>query len=189
MNFLGPAAVPPRAVALDKPGYFVGRRALEREAREGPAWKLVGLEVDWDVANAHYTYLNEAVGASSSGDVVQAAPGLYEERVVLDKSISLLGATAAVNKNGYAVPPSYGWDTTVESVIRYPDPTGQPVDQVAVDIRTDNVTFKGFVVEILNARVNSDHLLRLDASIPGGTGTYLSNIVVEKAFLQTKRHD
>ena len=34
-------------VALDKPGYFVGRRALEREHREGSAWKLVGLEVDW----------------------------------------------------------------------------------------------------------------------------------------------
>jgi aminomethyltransferase len=35
-------------VALDKPGYFVGRRALERESREGSAWKLVGLEVDWE---------------------------------------------------------------------------------------------------------------------------------------------
>jgi len=35
-------------VALDKPGYFVGRRALEREHKEGPAWKLVGFEVDWE---------------------------------------------------------------------------------------------------------------------------------------------
>jgi aminomethyltransferase len=35
------------AVALDKPGYFVGRRALEREHKEGSAWKLVGLEIDW----------------------------------------------------------------------------------------------------------------------------------------------
>ena len=38
-------------VALDKPGYFVGRRALEKEAelarREGSAWKMVGLAVDW----------------------------------------------------------------------------------------------------------------------------------------------
>ena len=38
-------------VALDKPGYFVGRRALERDAelarRKGSAWKMVGLEVDW----------------------------------------------------------------------------------------------------------------------------------------------
>jgi len=35
------------AVALDKPGYFVGRQALEREHREGSVWKMVGLEVDW----------------------------------------------------------------------------------------------------------------------------------------------
>jgi aminomethyltransferase len=35
-------------VNLDKPGYFVGRRALEREQREGSAWKLVGLEIDWE---------------------------------------------------------------------------------------------------------------------------------------------
>jgi glycine cleavage system T protein (aminomethyltransferase) len=34
-------------VALDKPGYFVGRRALEKEKKEGSAWKMVGLEVDW----------------------------------------------------------------------------------------------------------------------------------------------
>jgi aminomethyltransferase len=36
------------AVALDKPGYFVGRRALEREKRDGSAWKLMGLEVVWN---------------------------------------------------------------------------------------------------------------------------------------------
>ena len=34
-------------VALDKQGYFVGRRALEKEKREGSAWKMVGLEIDW----------------------------------------------------------------------------------------------------------------------------------------------
>jgi aminomethyltransferase len=35
-------------VALDKKGYFVGRRALEREKRQGSAWKLVGLEIEWN---------------------------------------------------------------------------------------------------------------------------------------------
>ncbi len=35
-------------VSLDKPGYFVGRPALEREKREGSAWKMVGLEVEWN---------------------------------------------------------------------------------------------------------------------------------------------
>ena len=35
-------------VALDKQGYFVGRRALEREKHEGSAWKMMGLEVEWE---------------------------------------------------------------------------------------------------------------------------------------------
>ncbi len=35
------------AVSLDKQGYFVGRRALEREKQDGSAWRLMGLEVDW----------------------------------------------------------------------------------------------------------------------------------------------
>jgi aminomethyltransferase len=35
-------------VNLEKPGYFVGRRALEREKRSGPTWRFVGLEVDWN---------------------------------------------------------------------------------------------------------------------------------------------
>ena len=36
------------AVSLEKQGYFVGRRALEREKREGSAWKLMGLEIEWN---------------------------------------------------------------------------------------------------------------------------------------------
>jgi aminomethyltransferase len=35
-------------INLDKPGYFVGRRALEREARAGSEWKFVGIEVEWE---------------------------------------------------------------------------------------------------------------------------------------------
>ena len=35
------------AVSLEKRDYFIGRRALEREKRDGPAWRLMGLEVDW----------------------------------------------------------------------------------------------------------------------------------------------
>lgn len=34
-------------VKLDQQADFVGRRALERERDRGPAWAMVGLEVDW----------------------------------------------------------------------------------------------------------------------------------------------
>ena len=40
------------AVNLDKKGYFVGRRALEREKREGSSWKLMGFEIAWESLEA-----------------------------------------------------------------------------------------------------------------------------------------
>ncbi len=42
-------------VALDKKGYFVGRRALEREKREGSVWRLMGLEVEWNGMESLFT--------------------------------------------------------------------------------------------------------------------------------------
>jgi aminomethyltransferase len=36
------------AVSLDKKGYFVGRRALEREKRAGSSWRLMGIEIAWE---------------------------------------------------------------------------------------------------------------------------------------------
>jgi glycine cleavage system T protein (aminomethyltransferase) len=45
-----------RFVNLQKPGDFVGRRALEREvAAGGPARRLVGLEIDWDGIQALFS--------------------------------------------------------------------------------------------------------------------------------------
>ena len=41
-------------VNLDKQGYFVGRKALEKEKREGSAWKMVGIEIDWVGMEALY---------------------------------------------------------------------------------------------------------------------------------------
>ena len=41
-------------IALDKPGYFVGRRALEREHREGSTYRFVGVEVDWESLERAY---------------------------------------------------------------------------------------------------------------------------------------
>jgi aminomethyltransferase len=44
-------------VSLDKATPFVGRHALAREAARTPAWKFVGVEVDWDSLEALYAAL------------------------------------------------------------------------------------------------------------------------------------
>jgi hypothetical protein len=100
--------------------------------------------------------------------VVTVAPGLYAQYVVVNKSISLLGPTAGVSKVGYTVPANYAWNTAVEAVIS--NPTPQPTGDVqVVDIAADDVVFKGFIVESLNAPAASanDQLLRIDAGSNG----------------------
>ena len=92
------------------------------------------------------------------GSTVNVAAGTYTESILIEKELTLLGATAGVNKNGYTVPPNYAWDDTVESIINHPDPSGGYT--AIVDIHdVDNVTFDGFVVQELNAEANKNSSL------------------------------
>jgi aminomethyltransferase len=42
------------AVKLDKPN-FVGKQALAAEARSGPSWRLVGIQLEWDSCERLFT--------------------------------------------------------------------------------------------------------------------------------------
>ncbi len=61
------------AVNLDKKGYFVGRRALEREKRDGSAWKLVGLEIEWEGLGAALRRSRPAAANPGDGRARQPA--------------------------------------------------------------------------------------------------------------------
>ena len=115
-------------------------------------------------SSTNYTTIQAAINAAPSGSTIYVSPGLYNERIVINKPLTLLGATAGVNKNGYSVPPGYAWNPMVESIISNPPfQSGDPDDSVVVDISaTNNVTFEGFIVQSLNSLPNSIHLLRVD---------------------------
>ena len=51
-------------------------------------------------ADAGYTTISAAVSAAVSGDTIMVCPGTYTENVVLNKSLTLLGAQAGVNACG-----------------------------------------------------------------------------------------
>ena len=54
--------------------------------------------------NRDYSMISAAVGAAMSGDTIQVCPGTYTENVVLNKSLTLLGAQAGVDARGRVSP-------------------------------------------------------------------------------------
>ena len=45
---------------------FIGKRALEKELKNGPEWKFVGIEIEWDELEKHYRKVGLAPGLPST---------------------------------------------------------------------------------------------------------------------------
>ncbi|MBU0742181.1 right-handed parallel beta-helix repeat-containing protein, partial [bacterium] len=124
-----------------------------------------------------YDNIQDGVDAVS-GSTVYVAAGNYVEAILIEDPVTLLGATAGVNKNGYSVPAGYDWDPAVETIITHPDPAGGYT--AIVDIHdTDDVTFDGFVVGEIAAVGNlNTSLVRVYAHTREITNIQVINCVI-----------
>ncbi len=125
-------------------------------------------------------YIQEAVDLVTDGGVVMVNPGTYTERLVVNKPVTLRGATYQTTKYGYNVPANYAWDDSVHTIIEEPTPTvsGNTVDIV----NTSDVTFEGFIVQNLAASGNTvSSLVRV--AVESGAAQASENIVVRNNII------
>ncbi len=125
-------------------------------------------------------YIQEAVDLVDPTGLVSVRPGTYTERLVVDKPVTLQGATYQTTKYGYNVPADYAWDDSVHTIIEEPTPTvsGNTVDIV----NTSNVTFEGFIIQNLAANGNTvTSLVRV--AVESGATQASENIVVRNNII------
>jgi len=124
--------------------------------------------------------IQNGIDIVTNGGTVNVAAGTYTEAITIKKSLTLSGATANVNKNGYTVPTDYAWDDTIESIINHPAPPPGGTYTAIVDIYdVDYVTFEGFVVQELNAVANNyDSLIRVIAQTRAITNVVVRNNII-----------
>jgi parallel beta-helix repeat protein len=116
-----------------------------------------------------------AIDTVDSGDVLVVSAGTYNERITIEKPLTLRGATANVNKNGYTVPTNYVWDSSVETIINNPTPELTATISVVTIKDTSDVTFEGFIVQSLNAPLGSANDMLLYIDVKSGT---MENITI-----------
>ena len=110
-----------RLVALDK-GRFVGQEALRREAKEGPAREIVGLELSWNAVEAIYEKLNLAPQIPAAASRVSVP--MYREGAQVGKATSTtwsptlkkMIALATVARGSNAIGTKLEMEVTVEAV-------------------------------------------------------------------------
>jgi hypothetical protein len=99
------------------------------------------------VIPGNYTTIQAAINAALSGDTVKVYPGSYDERIFINRSVTLLGATSGISKKDYSIPSGYAYDETKESIISPSSDKNEPV----IQIRFGTVTVDGFIVANLHA--------------------------------------
>lgn len=129
--------------------------------------------------------IQPSITVAIASDTVKAMAGLYEEQVLIDKALTVRGASFATSKRGYVVPaPPYDYETDSETVIR--DNTG---GRDTVIITANDSIFEGFVVCALN-RTSTFYggtyqeegtLVKAGNYVP--TGHNLNNVVVRNNVL------
>jgi hypothetical protein len=122
-----------------------------------------------------FATVNHAITMAAPGDVIKVDAGLYDERIDVNQSLVLKGATAGINKFGYAIPSNYNYDINTESVLRPSD----GLTGIVINITAPNVTIDGFIIANENATTSGFRdLIALSNQIIDYTDVQIINNII-----------
>jgi len=123
-----------------------------------------------------FSTIQVAITAANTGDTINVAAGLYNEQIVIDKALTLKGATFDTSKRGYVVPANYNWDTSTESVIQWDGVSGNQIQ-----ITSDDVIIEGFIISntarTSQAIYGNSHLIMVLPSTDSNNISIINNVI------------
>jgi parallel beta-helix repeat protein len=122
-------------------------------------------------AGQQFTTIQHAIDGANSGDTINVAAGTYNEVVLVNKPLQLLGAQAGVDARTRAGP---------ESVIDPNDPGGGQAKSWVVRVRSSDVTVDGFTVQNPTLEYGSAGLFYVEPP----SGILYENLVFTNNILQ-----
>ena len=90
-----------------------------------------------DPAAREFTTIQAAVNAASAGDKIEVKPGTYEENVVVDKQLKIVGADASLANYR---------DPTKASIVDPINNTTASSPAIAFDLQADGIEIEGFTI-------------------------------------------
>jgi len=100
------------------------------------------------VGSGGFTSINDAIAAANAGDTILIAPGVYNENVLVDKSVTLLGAGPGVIVQG-SFETDNGIVGDVNTFLRtapgYTGAAGNGIEVAADNVTLENITVDGFL--------------------------------------------
>ena len=116
-----------------------------------------------------YATIQAAVNAANPGDTVQVGPGVYQENLVVNKSLTFLGQNHGSNPNSS--------NPSTQAIIE--PAANDPINGNVVEIEASNVTFDGFTIEGSNPNLTGGTTIN-GVSINAGFG--ISNFDANNNF-------
>jgi len=124
---------------LISPAFFLSSQASAQDAWHRPT-TVVGVD-KVQCPNASFSSIQDAVNASSPGDLIKVCPGNYDEQVVVQKNLSIHA------DNGVILIPNNMTANTIGAA------SGEPVAAVILVKNAEDVQIEGFIADGANSGI------------------------------------